>query len=142
MKTKEKSLTRNWELIHLAPKGDGQGKLIAIQQKVDVPFKIKRAYFIYNTLEGIHRGFHAHKNLSQILIAVSGSCEVIVDNGNTQEKYKLNKPTKGLVIHNLIWREMYNFSSDCVLLVLANEYYTPDDYIRDYDQFLSLSESI
>ena len=84
------------------------------------------------------RGFHAHVDLKQIVLAVKGSCNFIVDNGKKKEEIKLSKPNKGLLIEGLVWREMRNFSPDCVLLVLASENYIEKDYIKDYNKFLEL----
>ena len=91
---------------------------------------------MYDTGEGIRRGFHAHKKLKQILICVNGSCKIHLDNGEEQKEVLLEKPYEGLYIENDMWREMYDFSPDAVLMVLASEYYDESDYIRDYDEFL------
>ena len=117
-------------------KGDERGSLIAIEQGYNAPFEIKRVYYIFDTKKGVERGFHAHKNLKQIAIAVKGSCTFVLDNGKKREELTLNTPTKGLLIEGLIWREMKDFSSDCVLVVLASEHYDECDYIREYDKFL------
>jgi dTDP-4-dehydrorhamnose 3,5-epimerase-like enzyme len=126
-------------LIDLAIMGDSRGGLVAIEQFKDAPFEIKRVYYIFNTLEGVSRGFHAHRDLKQLLICVAGSCEVILDDGKNRQKILLENPKKGLFVDRMIWREMHNFSKDCVLLVLANEFYDEGDYIRNYDEFLKLS---
>lgn len=123
-------------LIDFPILGDDRGGLIAIENKKQIPFDIKRTYYIFNTKQGISRGFHAHKNLSQVLICVKGSCRILLDNGKTKETVILNSPSQGLLIKDLIWREMHDFSDDCILLVLANEYYDESDYIRNYDDFL------
>ena len=93
-------------------------------------------YYIYETKEGVRRGFHAHKCLEQILISVSGSCKIHLDNGKETAEVELNDPNEGLYISNAVWREMYDFSPDCVLLVLASELYDERDYIRNYDDFI------
>lgn len=118
------------------PHGDDRGQLVALEEKKDIPFEIKRVYYIYDTLEGVRRGFHAHRNLEQILVCVHGSCKILLDNGTEKETVLLDKPYEGLYISNNIWREMYDFSPDAVLLVLASSLYDEADYIRDYDQFL------
>ena len=125
-----------YELVNFKTLGDDRGSLIAIEEGYNAPFEIKRVYYIFDTKKGVERGFHAHKNLKQMCIAVKGSCTFIVDNGNKKEEILLDSPNKGLLIEGLIWREMKNFSEDCVLLVLASEYYDESDYIRDYDEFL------
>ena len=117
--------------------GDSRGQLVAIEQLRDVPFEIKRVYYIFDTLPDVRRGFHAHKRLQQLLICTSGECKILLDDGENKDKVTLNKPTEGLFISGCIWREMYDFSPDAVLMVLASEYYDEDDYIRNYEEFLS-----
>lgn len=118
------------------PHGDDRGQLVVVEENKDIPFDIKRVYYIYDTLTDVTRGFHAHKNLEQILICVHGSCKIHLDNGSETEEVLLDKPYEGLYISNDIWREMYDFSPDAVLLVLASQYYDEADYIRNYDEFL------
>lgn len=117
--------------------GDERGQLVALEEFKDIPFEIKRVYYMYDTGEGIHRGFHAHKTLKQILICIHGSCKVLLDNGEEKKIVSLEKPYEGLYISHNMWREMYDFSPDAVLMVLASEYYDESDYIRDYDEFLN-----
>lgn len=117
--------------------GDERGQLVALEEFKDIPFEIKRVYYMYDTGEGIHRGFHAHKTLKQILICIHGSCKVLLDNGQEKKIVSLEKPYEGLYIAHNMWREMYDFSPDAVLMVLASEYYDESDYIRDYDEFLN-----
>jgi dTDP-4-dehydrorhamnose 3,5-epimerase-like enzyme len=116
--------------------GDERGSLIALEENKEVPFNIKRVYYIFDTQKNVIRGRHAHKNLKQIAVAVKGSCTFILDNGEKKEEILLDKPEKGLLIEGLIWREMKNFSKDCVLMVLANKDYDENDYIKDYNDFL------
>lgn len=118
------------------PHGDERGQLVALEEFKDIPFKIKRVYYIYDTLPNVIRGYHAHKNLKQILICVHGSCKIKLDNGKEKEIVTLEKPNEGLFVDNNMWREMYDFSEDAVLLVLASELYDENDYIRNYDDFL------
>ena len=118
--------------------GDSRGQLIALEEFKDIPFEIKRVYYIYDTKKDVHRGFHAHKNLKQILICIHGSCKVLLDNGEEKKRVFLEKPYEGLYVPNNMWREMYDFSSDAVLMCLASELYHEEDYIRDYDEFLSI----
>ena len=117
------------------PHGDERGQLVALEEFKDIPFEIKRVYYMYDTGQGIHRGFHAHKSLEQILICIHGSCKVLLDNGSEKKIVSLEKPYEGLYIANNMWREMYDFSEDAVLLVLASDYYNEEDYIRNYDDF-------
>lgn len=117
--------------------GDSRGQLIALEALKDIPFEIKRVYYIYDTKANVTRGFHAHKNLKQVLICVSGSCKILLDDGKEKSVVPLNSPTEGLFLSHNIWREMFDFSPDAVLLVLASEHYDENDYIRDYDEFLN-----
>jgi len=118
--------------------GDERGSLVALEEFKDIPFEIKRVYYMYGTGEGVHRGFHAHKKLEQILICIHGTCKIKLDNGFEQKIIPLEKPYEGLHVKSNMWREMYDFSSDAVLMVLASEYYDESDYIRDYDTFLNI----
>ena len=124
-------------IINFDIKGDERGSLISLEENKNVPFEIKRVYYIFNTVEGIRRGFHAHKKLKQLLVSVSGSCKILLDDGKSKEEISLDNPNKGLLIESMIWREMFAFSPDCVLMVLADEFYDESDYFRDYQQFLS-----
>lgn len=118
--------------------GDDRGMLVALEEFNDIPFKVKRVYYMYDTKEGVRRGCHAHKNLQQILICIHGSCKILLDNGCEKKIISLEKPYEGLYVSNNMWREMYDFSSDAVLMVLASETYKEEDYIRDYDIFLKM----
>ncbi len=126
----------NCELINFKTLGDERGSLIAIEEGYNAPFDIKRVYYIFDTKKNVIRGYHAHINLKQIAIAVKGSCTFIIDDGKKREDILLNNPNKGLLIEGLIWREMKEFSEDCVLLVIASEHYNEDDYIRDYQKLI------
>ena len=116
--------------------GSDHDPQITLEAEKSVPFEIKRVYYIYGTQQGVARGFHAHRNLKQVAVCVSGKCRMILDDGKVREEAWLDSPTKGLLINDLVWREMHDFSDDCVLLVLASEHYDEDDYIRDYDEVL------
>ena len=116
--------------------GDERGQLVALEEHKDIPFEIKRVYYMYDTGKGVTRGQHAHKSLEQILICIHGSCKLMLDNGKEKKIVSLEKPYEGLYISNNIWREMYDFSSDAVLMVLASDVYKEEDYIRNYDEFL------
>lgn len=118
------------------PHGDDRGQLIALEEYQDIPFRIKRVYYMYDTKEGVVRGHHAHRNLEQILVCIHGSCKVRLDNGREKKIVLLEKPYEGLYVANNMWREMYDFSPDAVLMVLASELYDESDYIRSYDDFL------
>ena len=124
------------KLIDFKTLKDERGSLIALEQGQDIPFEIKRFYYIFNISKGFERGFHAHSNLKQMAIAVSGKCMFLIDNGIKKEEMYLDNPNKGLFIDGLIWREIKEFSEDCVLVVLANDHYKEKDYIRDYKEFI------
>lgn len=112
----------------------GRGKLSVVEKNI-IPFDIKRVYYLYDVPSDAYRGGHAHKNLIQFMIPLSGSFEVLVDDGTNKTKIMLNKPYKGLLIPKGIWREMDNFSSGAVCAVLASDYFDEDDYFRDYNEF-------
>lgn len=114
----------------------GGGKLVALEEYSDIPFEIKRVYYMFGTMPGVRRGNHAHRSLQQILVCVYGSCDVLLDNGTEKKIVSLEKPYEGLYVPNDMWREMYNFSEGAVLLVFASDIYKEEDYIRDYDDFL------
>lgn len=118
------------------PHGDKRGQLIALEERKDIPFEIMRVYYMYDTVEGISRGFHAHRELEQILVCVHGSCTILLDDGTEREKVRLERPYEGLYVGSGIWREMHDFSPDAVLLVIASLPYDEKDYIRDYEEFL------
>ncbi len=126
----------NIKTFDFSPHGDDRGQLIALEEFKEIPFDIKRVYYIYDTKAGVRRGFHAHKNLEQVMLCVKGSCKIHLDNGSETEEILLDSPQKGLYVNNDMWREMYDFSPDAVLLVLASENYDESDYIRDYNKFL------
>ena len=118
--------------------GDDRGSLIALEENHNIPFDVKRVYYIFGTEQGVRRGYHAHKNLKQLAICVHGSCTFLLDDGKQKENIELTSPTQGLLIEGLIWREMFDFTTDCVLIVLADHYYDENDYIRNYSKFLEV----
>ncbi|MVG13283.1 sugar 3,4-ketoisomerase [Aeromonas jandaei] len=124
-------------LIDFPALGDERGALVALESNRQIPFDIKRVYYIYGTEKSAARGFHAHKALKQVAICLKGSCRFVLDDGNERGDVLLDNPAQGLLIQSFIWREMYDFSEDCVLMVLADQYYDESDYIRDYRKFLS-----
>ena len=125
-------------LIELQKISDSRGSLVSLERGNGVPFLIQRIYYIFDTAHEASRGYHAHKSLSQLAVCIKGSCRFILDDGFSRSEISLDSATKGLLIEGLIWREIYDFSSDCVLLVLASERYDETDYIRNYDNFLNL----
>lgn len=115
---------------------DRKGNLSVVENNVDVPFDVKRCYYLYDVPSGEERGSHAHKNLYQLIIAVSGAFTVTLDDGKNKKSFTLSRPYQGLYVVPGIWRDLDNFSSGSVCLVLASEKYDADDYIRDYDEFI------
>lgn len=115
---------------------DRYGSLVPVEAGLDIPFAVKRIYYIYSVADQVRRGFHSHKQLHQILICVHGSVSILLKTPQTEETVVLNDPSEGLYIGPLIWREMFDFSEGAVLLVLASEHYDENDYIRNYDMYL------
>lgn len=116
--------------------GDERGSLVALEGLGNIPFDIKRVYYVFGTSAEAVRGCHAHKTLQQVIVCTSGSCDFMLDDGEKKTMISLDSPARGLYIKGLVWREFTNFSEDCVVMVLASEPYNPDDYIRDYGVFL------
>jgi dTDP-4-dehydrorhamnose 3,5-epimerase-like enzyme len=127
--------------ITFPPLGDDRGSLVALEAHKTVPFEVKRVYYIFGTKPGVSRGFHAHRALQQVAVCVTGKCRMVLDDGRQRENVWLDSPTKGLLIGELVWREMHDFSPDCVLLVLASELYSETDYIRSYEEFKGIIAS-
>lgn len=124
------------KLIPLQTHGDQRGSLVALEEGKNIPFPVKRVYYMFKTGSDVRRGFHAHKALKQVAIAVRGSCRFVLDDGRERVELLLDNPAQGLLIESCMWREMYDFSEDCVLMVLADQLYDESDYIRDYENFL------
>lgn len=128
------------KLINFKSLGDDRGGLVALEENKEIPFDIKRVYYIFATQTGVARGFHAHKKLKQVAICISGSCRFVMDNGLDKQEIVMDSPTQGIVIDKMQWHEMHDFSDDCVLLVVASDHYDEDDYIRDYKNFWTLQK--
>ncbi len=123
---------------------DARGALVALEDGSEIPFAVKRVYYIYNTQFGQSRGFHAHKALRQMAICLSGSCVMVLDNGRDQLSLRLDSPTKAALIEPMVWHEMHEFEEDTVLMVLASDHYDESDYIRnrsEFDTVVSLGNS-
>jgi len=119
--------------------GDERGSLVSIEKALNIPFAIRRVYYIFDTKKGVSRGFHAHRDLQQLIICLAGSCRMTLDDGNGRVDHILDAPQKALLVKNMVWREMHDFSEDCVLMVVASETYDERDYIRDYNDFKRLA---
>ncbi len=127
------------KLIYLPKVENVKGNLTFIEENEHVPFPIKRVYYLYDVPGGESRGGHAHKTLEQFIIAANGSFDVILDDGHNKESYHMNRSYYGLYVPKMIWRELENFSSGSVCLVLASELYDEDDYIRDQSNFREIN---
>lgn len=123
--------------IDLACKGDKEGLLIALDRNI-LKFDIKRVYYIFGTDKNVTRGNHAHIKLRQFAVCITGSCTMVLDDGRKRIEIRMDSPAKGVYINPMIWHEMHSFSEDCVLLVIADDYYLESDYIRSYDAFKGL----
>lgn len=126
------------KLIQLQTHSDERGSLISLEKNKNIPFDIERVYYIFETADKARRGFHAHKELKQLAIVLKGSCRFLLDDGIEKIELLLDNPTQGLFIESFIWREMFDFSDDCVLMVLADSVYDESDYIREYEEFLEV----
>jgi len=129
------------QIINLPKISDPRGNLTFVEANRHIPFNFSRIYYLYDVPGGSERGGHAHKNLHQFMIAMSGSFDVLLDDGKNKRKVSLNRSHYGLYICPMIWRELDNFSSGAVCMVIASEYYDEADYIRNYDQFLKEANS-
>lgn len=129
-------MNKGFKLVTFNKLSDDRGNLIALEVKDEIPFDVKRVYYIYGANGDCIRGKHAHKILKQLMVCMSGSCSFLLDNGTDREVVLLNKPNQGIYIDSLVWRELSNFSKDCVVVVFASEHYDRSDYILDYEDFL------
>ncbi len=126
----------NYKLMEMSVFGDERGKLVSLESNKNIPFDIKRVYYIFDTLPDQDRGQHAHKNLEQVIVAMDGACQFVLDDGKNRETVWLNRPDVGLYIGKNMWREMKHFSYGCKLMVIASDHYNPEEYIRNYSDFL------
>ena len=131
----------NYKLIDLKVFGDERGKLVSLEGNKNIPFDIKRVYYIFDTVPDQERGKHAHKELEQIIVAMDGACQFVLDDGKNREEVWLNRPDVGLYIGKNMWREMRHFSYGCKLMVLASKHYDEKEYIREYNEFLESLQS-
>lgn len=126
-----------YKMLDFNELGDERGSLVVIEGNSDIPFEIKRVFYIYGSDQDLIRGLHANRDSEFVLVNVSGSCNVIIKDGKGNEEIvKLDKPRKGVYLPKMIWKEMVNFSKDSVLLCLASTHYNGDEYIRNYEEFV------
>jgi len=133
---KKKHRSVNFLEMQLDIKGDPRGSLIALESEVDVPFKLKRVFFIYGTNGDVVRGSHANKKSKFMLISVNGKCEVTIKLSSGDVYVSLDNPSKALYLDRMVWKEMHSFSEDCVLMVLCSEHYDSTEYIYDFNEYL------
>lgn len=130
------SIKDQYKILEFGDLGDERGKLVVVEGAQDIPFDIQRVFYIYGSDSEVVRGQHANRNSEFVLINVSGSSKVRVDNGFEEDIIELNRPRMGLYLPTMLWKDMYDFSADSVLLVLANTHYDGHEYICDYDEFI------
>lgn len=130
------SIHEQYRILEFKDLGDERGNLVVVEGETDIPFEIKRVFYIYGSDSEVIRGKHANRKSEFVLINVSGTSKVKVDNGFETEIVELNRPRMGLYLPAMLWKDMYDFSEDSVLLVIASEHYDGKEYIRDYDEFI------
>ena len=127
------------QLYEFSEKGDSRGKMVVVEGMKDIPFEIKRLFYIYGSDRDVVRGQHANRKSQFLLINVAGTSKVkVLDGKGNEVVYSLNRPHTGVYLPNMVWKDMYDFSEDSVLLCIASELYDPDEYIRDYDEFVAI----
>lgn len=131
-------LAKRCKVLEFNDLGDERGKLVVIEGNQSIPFEIKRVFYIYDSDSDVVRGQHANRESEFVLINVSGSSKVYIDDGTENMVVELNRPMMGVYIPKMVWKDMYDFSEDSVLLVLANTHYDAKEYIRDYDEYISI----
>lgn len=130
------NIKEQYKILEFGDLGDERGNLVVVEGGQDIPFEIKRVFYIYGSDSEVVRGQHANRNSEFVLINVSGTSKVRVDNGFEEDIIELNRPRMGLYLPTMLWKDMYEFSADSVLLVLTNTHYDGKEYIRDYDEYL------
>lgn len=129
------NVTEQCKVLNFADLGDERGKLVVVEGSRDIPFKIERVFYIYGSDSDVVRGQHANRESEFVLINVGGTSKVRIDNGHSEAVIELNKPMMGLYIPTMVWKDMYDFSEDSILLVLASTHYDGSEYIRDYEEY-------
>lgn len=130
------NIHEHYKILEFDEHGDERGNLVIVEGNRDIPFEIKRVFYMYGTDAAMIRGSHANRKSEFVLVNVAGKADIKVDDGFSTAVIELNKPRMGLYIPRMLWKDMYNFSKDSVLLVLASEHYDNEEYIRDYDEYL------
>ncbi len=131
----------NVRMLEFPQKGDERGRLVIVEGGMDIPFEVKRIFYIYGSDKTVVRGQHANRKTQFVLINVAGQSKVKVKDGKGNEiVFTLNRPHTGIYLPQMVWKDMYDFSEDSILLCLASEHYDPEEYIRDYDKFMLMIE--
>lgn len=130
------NIDSKYKILEFPELGDERGNLVVIEGGIQIPFDIKRIFYIYGSDDTVVRGQHANRQSEFVLINVSGTSKVRVDDGHEERIIELNKPKMGIYLDKMVWKDMYDFSPDSVLIVLANTHYDGNEYIRDYDEYL------
>lgn len=125
-----------YSLLDFKIHGDERGSLVAIESGINIPFKVKRLFYIYGTTGNTVRGLHANRNSTMIFIPVSGSCKLKISDGVSEKHFNLNNRGQGILLEKMTWKEIYDFSKDSILLVISDSYYNKDEYINDFEQFV------
>ena len=133
-------MSEMYKLVSFKDLGDERGKLVVVEGGIDIPFDIKRVFYIYGSDSTVIRGCHANRDSEFVLVNVAGSSKVKITNGTETDIVELKRPMDGAYLPKMIWKEMYDFSPDSVLLVLTNTHYSGKEYIRNYDEYLKLME--
>lgn len=136
------ALKEKYATIQFKNLGDGRGNLVAVEGGHDIPFDIQRVFYIFGTDNSVVRGQHANKESEFVLVCLAGQCKVRITDGNDTDIVYLNSPSQGLYINKMIWKDMFDFSEDSVLLVLASTHYNADEYIRDFDEYKNIMRGL
>ncbi len=128
------------QFLNFETYSDPRGELVAIESSKNIPFDIKRIYYLFKNQPQFVRAQHAHKKLKQVYIVLCGSCKMMISDGEKKEIVTLDNPRVGIFFTEIIWRELFDFSSDCVLMVLADDFYKEEDYIKNYDEFINFKK--
>ena len=135
MSMNNKPIEERYKILEFPELGDERGNLVVIEGGIQIPFDIQRVFYIYGSDDTVVRGQHANKKTEFVLINVSGTSKVRVDDGKEERIIELNKPKMGLYLDKMLWKDMYDFSPDSVLICLANTHYDGEEYIRDYEDY-------
>lgn len=134
-------MNKNWSILNFKSIDDERGSLVALEAGGEIPFDVKRIYYLFNLDINNNRGYHAHKELKQVLVCMHGECKILVDDGKDKEEIILDSSKKGLYLNNCVWREIYDFKKEAVLVAIVSEHYDEADYLRNYDDFIKFIEA-